>query len=99
MIAYPALPNQHKPGKGQEPTSIQRRTLIGGALAALLSSNGRMMADPNEGSPDNFFILLLKGLYQPVGVGLRTAPDARSGCLSPSPFDVSRYPNSDGQMV
>ena len=33
-----ALSDQSKHGSGQEPTNIQRRTLIGGALAALLAS-------------------------------------------------------------
>jgi hypothetical protein len=69
MITNQALTNQSKSGKGQEPTNIQRRTLIGGALAALLSSPRRVMAERNDGKPDNPFILLLKGLYQPVPVG------------------------------
>ena len=33
MIGDHALINQSKPGSGNEPTNIQRRTLIGGALA------------------------------------------------------------------
>jgi hypothetical protein len=59
---------------GQEPTNIQRRTLIGGALAAggaltaLSASSGRVMAD-GEDVPNDPFILLLTGLYQPVPVG------------------------------
>jgi hypothetical protein len=45
--------------------------LIGGALAALLSSTGRVMAKEkdDDGRPGNPFILLLKGLYRPVPVG------------------------------
>jgi hypothetical protein len=43
--------------------------LIGGALAALLSSSGRVMAEQNDEQPNNPFILLLKGVYQPVPVG------------------------------
>jgi hypothetical protein len=44
--------------------------LIGGALAALLSSSVRVMAEENDvRRPNNPFILLLKGLYQPVPVG------------------------------
>jgi hypothetical protein len=54
---------------GHEPTNKQRRTLIGGALAALLASPVRLMAEENDGRPNNPFILLLKGLYQPVPVG------------------------------
>jgi hypothetical protein len=69
MITNQALTNQSKSGNGQEPTNIQRRTLIGGALAALLASPVRLMAEENDGRPNNPFILLLKGLYQPVPVG------------------------------
>jgi hypothetical protein len=69
MITNQALTNQNKSGNGQEPSDIQRRTLIGGALAALLASPVRLMAEENDGRPNNPFILLLKGLYQPVPVG------------------------------
>ena len=44
MITNPVLTNQSKSGNGQEPNNIQRRTLIGGALAALFSSSVRVMA-------------------------------------------------------
>jgi hypothetical protein len=69
MITNQALTNESKSGNGQERTNIQRRTLIGGALAALLASPVRLMAEENDGRPNNPFILLLKGLYQPVPVG------------------------------
>jgi hypothetical protein len=69
MITNQALANQSKSGSGQEPTNIQRRTLIGGALAALLSSSVRVMAEENDGRLNDPFILLLKGLYQLVPVG------------------------------
>jgi hypothetical protein len=69
MIIDQALTNQRESGNGQEPTKIQRRTLIGGALAALLLSSARVKAEENDGPPSNPFILLLKGLYQPVNVG------------------------------
>ena len=52
-------------GSGQEPTSIQRRTVIGGALAALLLFPGRSVAQGNA-VPDDSFVVLLKGLYKPV---------------------------------
>ena len=65
VITNQALINQSRPGSGQEPTNIQRRTLIGGALVALLSSPGRVMAQ-GKAVPDDSFVLLLKGLYQPV---------------------------------
>src|SRR5712692_2187597 len=65
VITNQALINQSKPGSGQEPTNMQRRTLIGGALVALLSSPGRVMAK-GTAEPDDFFVLLLKGVYEPV---------------------------------
>lgn len=68
MIINQALTNQSESGNGLEPTKIQRRTLFGGALAALLLSSGRVKAEENDGPPNNPFILLLKGLYQPVNV-------------------------------
>jgi hypothetical protein len=55
-------------GSGQEPTNIERRTVIGGALVALLSFPGRIMAQGNA-VPDDSFVVLLKGLYQPVVQG------------------------------
>jgi hypothetical protein len=52
----------------KEPTNIQRRTLIGGALLALLASPVRVMAQ-GKAVPDDAFDVLLKGLYQPVPLG------------------------------
>lgn len=72
IIANQALFNQSKADRGQEPTNKQRRALIGGALAALLSSPRRAMAD-EKAAPKDPFVLLLKGLYQPVIPG--TGPD------------------------
>jgi hypothetical protein len=37
-------------------------------MAALVASQGRMLAD-NEGTPNDPFILLLTGIYQPVPIG------------------------------
>ena len=68
MIANQALIDQSKPGSGQEPTNTQRRALIGGALAALLSSPGRVIAQ-DTGVPKDPFVFLLKGVYQPVVPG------------------------------
>src|SRR3982074_2025022 len=65
MITDQALINESKPGSGKEPTSIQRRTLIGGALGALLSAPGRVMAQ-GHADPNDSFVLLLKGVYEPV---------------------------------
>ena len=56
---------QNMPGTGQESTTMARRTVIGGALAALLSSQGRVKAEETD-VPGDPFILLLHGLYQPV---------------------------------
>jgi len=57
--------NQSKPGSENEPTNMQRRTLIGGALLALLSSSGRVMAQEKT-VPNDSFVVLLKGVYEPV---------------------------------
>ena len=65
MIANQALINQSKPGSENEPTNMQRRTLIGGALLALLSSPGRVMAQEKT-VPNDSFVVLLKGVYEPV---------------------------------
>jgi hypothetical protein len=64
-ITDQTLINQSKPGSGQEPTNIQRRTVIGGALVALLSFPGRVMAQ-GKAVPNEPFVVLLKGLYHPV---------------------------------
>lgn len=67
MITNPALANRSKPGgNAQEPTNMQRRIFMGGALAALLSPSARVLAEENHRGPENPFIVLLKGLYQPV---------------------------------
>jgi hypothetical protein len=65
MTIHQALINQSRPGSGQEPTNVQRRTLIGGALVALLSSPGRVMAKETA-VPNDSFVVLLKGIYEPV---------------------------------
>jgi hypothetical protein len=72
MITNQALINHSEPRSGEEPTSIQRRTVIGGALVGLLSFPGRVMAQ-GKAVPTNSFVVLLKGLYHPVIAG--TGPD------------------------
>ena len=62
-----ALTNPRKPASGRDPTSMQRRALIGGALAALLSSPQRVMAEA-KAVPNDPFIVLLKGVYRSVPV-------------------------------
>jgi hypothetical protein len=91
MITDQASANQSEPCSGQEPTNVERRTLIGAGLAALLtaacssptensaqrlSSSGLVTAaardegtDEGGSVPNDPFILLLKGLYQPVPKG------------------------------
>ena len=59
--------NHSEPGSGHEPNK-QRRALIGGALVALLSSPGRMMSQ-GTAVPQDPFVFLLKGVYQPVVPG------------------------------
>ena len=67
IITHQALANQSTPGSGHEPTNTQRRTFIGGALAALLLRSGRVMAKEKERNvPNNPFIVLLAGLYHAV---------------------------------
>jgi hypothetical protein len=65
MITNQSLVAQSKIGSEKEPINIRRRTVIGGALVALLSFPGRVMAQ-GKAVPDDSFVLLLKGLYQPV---------------------------------
>jgi hypothetical protein len=69
VISNQALTNENTSVRGKEPTSKQRRALIGGAmggaLVALLSSSGQVMAREMD-VPNDPFILLLKGVYQPV---------------------------------
>ena len=81
MITNQSLVAQSKIGSEKEPISIQRRTVIGGALVALLSSPGLVMAqgktrddrrEDHSGRKDPL-VLLLNGLYQPVAPG--TGPD------------------------
>ena len=63
-----ALVNQNTPDSSRGPTNIQRRTVIGGALLALLSSPGRVIAaqGPAVAVPNDSFVLLLKGVYEPA---------------------------------
>lgn len=71
MITNQALANQSKSGNGQEPINIQRRILMGGALAALLVSPRSIMAHDGEDTeaPNDPFIVLLSGIYQPLAMG------------------------------
>jgi hypothetical protein len=55
-------------GTSQESTTLPRRTLLSGGLLALLSP-GRAIAQGARVPPGDPFIVLLKGLYQPVAQG------------------------------
>jgi hypothetical protein len=90
MITNQALINQSKPGSGQEPTNKQRRALIGGALIALLLSPRRVIAEETDRGTKNPFILLLKGLYQPVPVGHGPAHDLGLSAVNLSDGSYSR---------
>ena len=47
-------------------TKIQRRAWMGSALAAVLASSSQLAKADTEHSPNDPFILLLQGIYQPV---------------------------------
>ena len=66
IIANQALVNQRESGNGQEPVNMQRRILMGSALAALLVSPRSIMADDGEDTktPNDPFIVLLSGIYE-----------------------------------
>ena len=87
MNTNETLADQRESRNGQEPINMQRRILMGGALAALLSSPGRVLAEENHGGPDNPFILLLKGIYQPVAAG--EGPDHNLGLTTVNLHDGS----------
>jgi len=94
------LINHSKPGSGQEPTNIERRTVIGGALAALFSFPGRVIAQ-EAAVPDDSFVVLLKGLYQPVvqapNLGLSMV-DLNDGSYSTTKiYPVSGTPGSKNE--
>jgi len=96
MITKEALIDQSKPGSGQEPINIQRRTVIGGALVALLSFPGRVMAQ-GKAVPNDPFVVLLKGLYHPVvdGPNLGLSLDLNDGSYSTTKiYPVSGIPGN-----
>src|SRR5215469_11630506 len=60
---------QIKDTSGTGPINKQRRLFIGGALTALLASSSRRAMADDESTPNDPFILLLHGIYQPVPLG------------------------------
>ena len=74
MLVEQVLTKQTRSTDEKEGANIQRRTFVGGALAALflsspLSSQRAMAEEQNSEPLHDPFILLLNGLYQPVPVG------------------------------
>jgi hypothetical protein len=81
------------------PARINRRTAIGGAVVALtpLLFPGRVLAQ-GKAAPNNSFVILLKGLYQPVvhgpNLGLSTV-DLSDGSYSTTKiYPVSGTPGN-----
>jgi hypothetical protein len=68
MLVEQVLTKQTRSTNEKEGANIQRRTFVGGALAALLSSSVGVMADDEHG-PNDPFIVLLHGIYHPVPIG------------------------------
>jgi hypothetical protein len=95
MITKQALINRSKLGSGQEPSNKQRRTFIGGSLAALLASpllaSPRPVMAKETEAPNDPFILLLAGVYQPVVHGPKLGLSAVN--LNDGSYSVTRiYP-------
>ncbi len=88
MLTNEKCTKQIKPG-GLGAINRQRRTFIGGAVAALLASSRLAMAD-NESTPNDPLILLLHGLYQPVPIGQGPADNLGLTTLNLSDGSYSR---------
>jgi hypothetical protein len=97
MTTNEALINQCKPGSGQEPDNKQRRTFLGGTLAALaasplLVSSRQVMAGATD-TPNDPFILLLTGVYKPVAKGTGPNLGLSAVNLNDGSYSVTRiYP-------
>jgi hypothetical protein len=73
---------------GQESVNSQRRTFVGGALAALMAAPRLAIADDDKTeAPNDPFILLLQGIYQPVPAG--TGPQSNLGLTTVNLNDSS----------
>lgn len=87
MISRESLPrNQIDPSWSQR--AIPRRAMLGGmggALGAILASPRRVMAEDDD-RPNDPFILLLRGIYQPVATG----PDLGLSAINLSDGTYSR---------
>ena len=93
--------NTGQPACANEPIHKQRRTFIGGAMAALLASSGRALADDDHGPVGNPFILLLKGIYQPAphlpNLGLSGVDLSDSSYIKTKIYRVFGAPGSQDQ--
>ena len=100
MITQQALMNPSKLGSGQEPSNKQRRTFLRGSLAALLASPllaspRRVMAKETDEpvEPNDPFILLLTGVYQPVVHGPNLGLSKAGVNLNDGSYSVTKiYP-------
>jgi hypothetical protein len=81
---------------------INRRTAIGGALAALspLVFPGRVLAQ-GKAVPNDSFVLLLKGLYQPVvhgpDLGLSTVDLSDGSYSTTTIYPVNGIPGNENE--
>ena len=97
MTIQQALIDPSKVGTGQEPSNKQRRTFIGGSLAALAASPlllapRRAMAGETD-TPNDPFILLLTGIYQSVPAGKGPKLGLSTVNLNDGSYSVTRiYP-------
>ena len=94
MLVEQVLTKQTRSMNEKEGANIRRRNFVGGALAALLASSLPMRAD-FEGTPNDPFILLLHGIYQPVpeGAGPRDNLGLTTVNLSDGSYSKTRiYP-------
>jgi hypothetical protein len=100
MLNNETSTEQMKAAGSTGPINKQRRMFLGGALTALLASSRRAMAD-YESTPNDPFILLLHGIYQPVPLGKGPADNLNLTTVNLNDGSYSRnqiYPiyNVDG---
>lgn len=69
MIITLPFSKQTELRSGKETVDLRRRSVIGGAMAALLTTSRPAMAQGTPVTPNSPFILLLTGVYQPVPLG------------------------------
>lgn len=104
VLDIPLIGPGAEPSNGEPKKNASRRAVIGGALAGLFASSRIAMADDDQGTPGNPFILLLHGLYQPVpagqapNLGLSTV-NLNDGAYSKTKiYPVFRAPGANGDL-